>query len=400
MQSAAQQETLLYSFGNSYSPAGSGTGVVAGFVIDSHGNLYGTNPYGGKYGLGDVYELANRNGTWKEKVLYSFDYGNTQHFFPLQFSSLIFDAAGNLYGTMFNGGPYDCGAVFETSLEGNGEWTTRALHNFNDNGNDGCLPMGSVTFDSAGNLYGTTQAGGIYGGGTVFELTPNSDGSWNEKILHHFGYGKDGLNPQGSVVFDAAGNLYSTTFYGGGRDPGNGTVFELSPTASGRWTEKLLYDFNVSVTGVNGSFPTAGVIFDAAGNLYGTTESGGSGNGRGTVFELTPTASGPWTETVLHTFNVGDGWNLNNNLVFDNSGNLYGTTSQGGLATDPAGTVFELLPAGDGVWTENILYSFSAAGDEGDDPSCALIFDAAGNLYGTTSAGGSGGGGTAFEIAP
>jgi uncharacterized repeat protein (TIGR03803 family) len=394
---AAQEENLLYSF----LATGQHGPQVAGLIFDSAGNLYGTNPNIGKYGLGAVYELVNRNGVWEEKVLHSFDY-SAQGAFTQLFSSLIFDTAGNLYGTMYIGGAYGCGGVFETSPQNNGIWTTRLLHSFKDDGKDGCAPMGAVIFDASGNLYGTTQSGGVYGKGTAFELVQGAGGAWAERIIHNFGNGRDGSYPQAALIFDGAGSLYGTTYYGGsmGNSVGNGTVFELSPASSGKWMERILYDFTISRIGANGSSPAASLIFDAAGNLYGTTISGGPGNGRGVAFELTPTASGLWTETILHTFNVGDGWNVEGNLVFDTLGNLYGTTVEGGLGTDPAGTVFELFPSGAGTWSETILYTFIAGNPEGIGPNCGLILDSSGNLYGTTGGGGSGEGGTVFEITP
>src|ERR1035441_332430 len=212
-----------------------------------------------------------------------------------------------------------------------------------------------------------------------------------EKVLHNFNNnGTDGTNPRAGLIFDAAGNLYGTTENGGTN--GVGTVFELTPTAGGGWTETVLYSFCSQANCTDGYQPWAGLIFDAAGNLYGTTVYGGTADTTcsycGTVFELTPNGSGGWTETVLHSFGDGtDGFYPSAGLIFDAAGNLYGTTAMGGTYDYPwDGTVFELTPAAGGGWTEKVLYSFGG-GTDGYWPEAGLIFDAAGNLYGTTYSG-------------
>jgi uncharacterized repeat protein (TIGR03803 family) len=344
---------------------------------------------------------------WNEKVLHRFNDNGTDGWAPL--SGLVIDAAGNLYGTTTSGGAYDpYGAAFELSPTVGGGWSETVLHNFNDNGSDGWDPQSGLIFDAAGNLYGTTASGGTYNGGTVFELSPMPGGGWTEIVLYSFGNGMDGAGPgYGSLIFDAAGNLYGTTSTGGTFECPNlgcGTVFKLTPTVGGAWTETVLYDFH---NGSDGHIPRASLIFDTAGNLYGTTEEGGTGNcldgqthGCGTVFELTPTLGGEWTETVLHDFGSGtDGRNPIAGLIFDAAGNLYGTTLGGGAYTND-GTVFELSPAGGG-WTETVLHSFNEQGSGGYGPSTGpLLFDAAGNLYGTVGAGGAYFGGTAFKLTP
>jgi len=290
-------------------------------------------------------------------------------------------------------------------------WTEKVLHSFNQNNTGGVEPLAGLIFDAAGNLYGTTNWGGTYGGGTVFELTPTAAGGWAETVLHSFGNGTDGAHPLAGLIFDAAGNLYGTTYYGGasqscqgGSSPGCGTVFELMPTGAGGWTEKVLHNFNND--GTNGWWPRAGLITDAAGNLYGTTSAGGL-YGRGIVFELTPSAGAGWTEKVLYSFNSNgaDGHYPYAGLIFDAAGNLYGTTMSGGLYG--RGTVFELTATAGGGWTEKVLYSFNSNGTDGHYPYAGLIFDAAGNLYGTTNEGGtylcaphSDGCGTVFELTP
>ena len=310
--------------------------------------------------------------------------------------TLIFDSAGNLYGMTSVGGGHNGGTVFKLSPGSDGVWTETVLHSFDPvNHKDGGNPFLSagLVFDSAGNLYGATTSGGEFERGTVFELTPGSNGTWTEKILHSFGpyaTNGDGEQPLSSLVFDGAGNLYGTTSTGGADNAG--TVFELSPV-SGGWSEKVLHSFNVE----DGTNPIGGVVFDGAGNLYGTTFSGG--RGLGVVFELSPGSNGTWTETVLHKFKGGaDGGSPFAGLVIDTVGNLYGTTQGGGARGK--GVVFALTPASGGGWITQVIYSFMGAPGDGGVPLCALILDAASNLYGTTLFGGTNKLGTVFKLVP
>jgi uncharacterized repeat protein (TIGR03803 family) len=389
-------EKVLHSFNGT-----DGGGPFAGLIFDAAGNLYGTTTSGGTFGYGTVFELTpTPGGGWTEQVLYSFchDFFCTDGEAP--YAGLIFDAAGNLYGTTELGGTNITGTVFELTPAAGGGWTEQVLYNFQHNGTDGYHPEAGLIFDAAGNLYGMTAGGGTHDVGTVFELTPTAGGGWAETVLHTFGNGADGVYPAGDLIFDAAGNLYGMTYDGGDYD--SGTVFELTPTAGVGWTETVLHSFNNN--GTDGIKPPAGLIFDAAGNLYGTTRYGGT-YGYGTVFELTPTAGGGWTETVLHSFGNGtDGTSPYASLIFDAAGNLYGTTLDDGYFGCPGdthcGTVFELTPAAGGGWTEKVLHSFSNSPDGADPFLAGLIFDAAGNLYGTTSGGGTYGGGTVFELSP
>jgi uncharacterized repeat protein (TIGR03803 family) len=336
-----------------------------------------------------------------ERVLHSFNTTGTGGEVP--FSSLIFDTAGNLYGTTQIGGENNEGTVFELMPRTGGGWTEKVLHRFLSNGQDGQVPYGNLIFDSAGDLYGTTTAGGAYGYGTVYELLPTAGGTWTEKILHSFNpvpAGKDGYTPYGGLIFDAAGNLYGTTISGGANFH-DGTVFELIHIAGGGWAEKILHSFNEN--GTDGFVPFAGLIFDTNGNLYGTTVQGGSGSGGdaaiGTVFELKPNAGGGWTEKILHSFIVNgtDGYTPDAGVIFDTHGNLYGTTFSGG--SDNNGTVFELTPGAGGVWTETVLHNFQNNGTDGWAPYASLVFDA-GNLYGTTTHGSANGVGAVFELTP
>jgi uncharacterized repeat protein (TIGR03803 family) len=398
-------EKLIYSFKGT--PDGSGPS--SDLTSDAEGNLYGTTIAGGtSLYYGTVFELKRTANGWKEEVLYSFADGNDG---AEPQAGVIFDAAGNLYGTTLYGGPENDGTVFELLRGVNGVWTEKELHTFGDD-TDGAFPYAGLTIDPAGNLYGTTAAGGTREHGTVFELTPGNNGTWTEKVLHNFSEpGGYEAGPFGGLAMDAAGNLYGTT-YGGGvnRDDcdvsevGCGRVFELTPAANGRWIEKTLHLFN----GKDGANPWAGVVLDKAGNLYGITYWGGTGrclngygkiNGCGVVFSLTPSTSGTWTENVLHNFdnNGFDGFNSFAGLALDTAGNLYGTTGSGG--TRGAGTVFKVTKRTDGEWSEKVVYNFGRYGD-GSDPQGPVIVDATGNLLGTTEGGGDYRQGTVFEITP
>jgi uncharacterized repeat protein (TIGR03803 family) len=271
-------------------------------------------------------------------------------------------------------------------------------------GNDGEYPGGGLIFDSSGNLYGETAAGGVAnagcdlypGCGTIFELSPNSNGGWTETIIYSFQNVSDGYAPSSGLIFDEAGNLYGTTSYGGGANS-DGTVFELSPDGNGGWTKTILYSFK---GGLDDGRTPEGLIFDGSGNLYGATAEGGQQNCEpkggecGTVFELSPNGSGGWTEKIIYFFPSGsiDGSTPNPGLIFDRAGNLYGTTFEGGVSSYCAveggcGTAFELSPNGSGSWTETLLYSFANDGNDGYSPEAGLIFDQSGNLYGTDTGG-------------
>jgi|ERR1700722_860148 len=399
-QTATGQEQVLYNFFN----VGGTANPLGGVISDASGNLYGTTFYSGAYGNGMVYELTPAASGWKQTILYSFNPNGIEGFGPT--AGLIFDASGNLYGTTEFGGTGDCtngfgcGTVFELSPSASGTWTETILHDFQ--GTDGWEVHAGLVMDSAGNLYGTTANGGAYKQGTAFELSPGANGTWTETTLHNFTGGTDGGVPFGGVILDAAGNVYGVTSAGGGATSdckyGCGVVFELSPAGGGHWTGKLLHNF--STLPGDGHYPSTALTFDAAGNLYGTTGSGG-GDGHingGIIFELMPIAGSKWQEKILHNFNQTgiDGIGPSGTLIFDGSGNLYGVTISGG--SDGHGTAFDLTPAANGSWSETILHNFSDDGADGYFPNSALLFDAAGNLYGTTPGGGHFGLGTVFEI--
>ena len=253
------------------------------------------------------------------------------------------------------------------------------LHNFGSNTKAGVNPDSALIFDSAGNLYGTASSGGNENVGVVFELSPRAGGGYSEKVLHSFSKpGGDGQTPSNGLIFDSAGNLYGNTSAGGANNAG--TVFELSKPVppNTQWRESILHSFGSSSS--DGTDPRGTLVFDASGNLYGVTQSGGS-DGDGTVYELSPAGGGVWTETLLVTFNIDNGWLPSGGMIFDASGNLYGVTGFSGSD----GVVFELSPAGGGSWTYKILYNFS--GLDGSFPEGGLVLDSAGNLYGITAFG-------------
>jgi uncharacterized repeat protein (TIGR03803 family) len=387
---ATNQFQIVHHFANA-----PGSTPVAALVADSAGNLYGTTEFAGNKSCGDegtgcgaVFKLTpTSGGGWSYNVIHSFNGldGET----PL--AALIIDALGNLYGTTSAGGAYGSGTVFELSPSGS-KWTERVLHSFGSHANDLGDPEGSLVFDGSGNLYGTGLFGGTsqnYGG--VFELK-RSGTKWQERVIYGFTGGSDGGRPGANLIWDSAGNLYGTTFGGGSTNcsfPGCGVVFELTPGSSGNWTEAVLHSFGGATDGFQ---PRCGLIFDTAGNLYGTTYSGN------TVFELMHSTGG-WVFNLLHTFGGSDGELPAAGVVLDTAGNLFGTTLEGG--DTGAGVVFELSQSG-GSWTETILHSFNAKA--GEYPVAGLLLNQ-GVFYGTAEAGGLGypansGYGVVFSITP
>jgi len=397
-----QNYKILHNFG-----AGNGNPdgfwVYAGLIMDAKENLYGTTSAGGtevcgNYGCGTVFQMTpNMDGSWTENILY--DFSGSDGAAP--WAPVTFDAKGRLYGTTSLGGSDNSGTVFQMTPNANGTWTLSTLHTFTG-GNDGGNPeYAGVTLDQAGHILGVASADGFNKNGVVFELNHVSVFKWYELVAHGFGGGSDGSTPYGNVILDASFNIYGTTYYGGGPDNG-GIVYKLTPNKlSFGWSETILHSFT---GGSDGGCLSSGLIFDAAGNLYGTTEFGGPVN-NGTVFKMTPNGDGTWTETVLYGFQdygAVDGLNPVGGVTFDQAGNLYGTTSGGGLYGQ--GIVFELSPSGGGQWAETILHSFGGTVNgqfDGVDPQAGVILDNAGNIYGTTFEGGTAGissGGVVFEI--
>lgn len=330
--------------------------------------------------------------------------GGTDGSHPLG-SGLIADSSGNLYGATSCGGTYGQGTVFEL-VKASGGYTEQILYSFGAVSGDGNEPQSTPVMDSAGDLFGTTEYGGASKVGTVYELVKSSSG-YTEEVLHSFSFGGDALDPNtgANLIIDASGNLYGTTMGGGPNQ--HGAVFELTKTSSG-YSEQVIYSFSPPGNGgvnADGFQPMAGVVMDSSGNLYGTTEYGGA-NANGTVYELIPSVTG-YSEKTLYSFGaagLGDGTFSEASLLLDPSGNLYGTTVQGGA--NNRGSVFELIKGATG-YSEQLIYSFSAVtyignfiflNNDGANPRAGLVMDNAGNLYGTAMQGGAYGSGTIFEL--
>ena len=394
-RASAQQETVLFSFNQNNT--GDGISPQGTLVFDTAGNLYGTTTEGGANGEGTVYELSpSAGGVWTQKVLHSFSDNGVDGIVPK--SGLTLDASGNLYGTTSNGGPSGCGTVFELKPSAHGNWTEKILYSFTGCELSEVGPNGKLIFDAAGHLYGTTYGCGAHNYGSVFELSPIAGGGWAEKTLHSFNNdGTDGYYLSASVVMDAAGNLYGMT--GDGGTYNYGTVFQLKPTSGGVWAEKILHNFNNNGTDGYNSFLSNGVVLDAAGNLYGTTFYGGASQ-QGVVFELRPSAGGVWSEKILHAFVVNgtDGEGPTGGLILGSSGKLYGITEFGG--SHGIGTLFEMTPAPGGNWQESVVYAFNGEGIGAYFPNGGLNADSSGNLYGTSQGGGTYAAGTVFEMKP
>jgi uncharacterized repeat protein (TIGR03803 family) len=321
-------------------------------------------------------------------------------------SGVTFDRGGNVYGTTAYGGTANgcdgCGAVYKLSHAGQG-WIANPLYNFKGPAqDDGVTPTGGVVFGPDGALYGTTYRGGTNNFGTVFQLRPPANACksvlcfWNETILHAFGALPDSEYPgQGNLVFDTAGNLYGTTIYGGG--------FELDcddqscgaayemSRTNGVWTESVICPLG-SCT-FPGFWPMAGLTFDTAGNLYGTVT-----NTSGGVFEMLPQDNGSWSSNTLYSFLSQPQYDPAGGVILDAAGNVYGTTAGGG--TGQGGTVFELVKSGN-TYTFTVLYNFPYSGvQQLPGPQANLTMDSAGNLYGTTLFGGAMDCGRVFKLSP
>jgi uncharacterized repeat protein (TIGR03803 family) len=419
---AGPKHQVLYRFNG----GSDGDYPSASMIADKAGNLYGTTTLGGSSpncasGCGVVFQLsppAKPGDAWTETVLYSFQGGDDG---ASPEAPLIGDEAGNLYGSTSEGGDGNCanvelvgcGTVFELvrPTTPGGAWTENVLYRFqgvpSGRGNgDAAWPNGLV-FDRAGNLYGMAYDGGhcftdetgtyCYGGAFRLKRPASPEGTWNEKVIYRF------RGPSGSpasAIFDKAGNLYGTA---PGGAYGFGGVFRLEPPTKrgGAWTEVSVYDFQ---GGSDGAFPLPGLVFDAAGNLYGA--SLGTGYGYSNIFELSPVHVGAWSQSVLYNFIlVKNGYIPTVGPILGENGDLYCTTSEGGQFGK--GVVFQLVPPvmQGSAWTESVLYNF-LGGSDGFAPQGGLTFGKGHALYGTTPAGGNttcdngNGCGTIFKLVP
>jgi uncharacterized repeat protein (TIGR03803 family) len=394
---AGTSYTVLHNFNGT-----DGEGPWGGVVVDHAGNVYGTGGGGMgdcRGGCGVVFGLAQTNGEWAYSVLYDFvscDSGCYPQGTPLI-------AAAGVYGTTVGGPHYPGGAVFELT-QGFTGWSETLLHAFcpTQECKDGAVPFAGVITDGSGNLYGTTAGGGPHGGGVVFRLAPGR-GGWKETVIHGFHpsyYNQPapgGTGPYAGLIVDSVGNLYGTTANGGALCNGwsCGVVYELKPLPGGGWKEVVLHRFHNN--GTDGSTPGWGALYmDAAGILYGTTQSGGSY--AGVIYKLKRDSDGQWKETILYDFKSGvTGNGPNAGVAMDGSGNLYGTTDYGGYGD--CGVIYKLAHKPTGKWAYTVLHTFGH-GDDGCLPEGNLVIDQKGRLYGGTVLGGAYGAGVVFELTP
>lgn len=357
--------------------------------IDSAGNLYGTTVLGGDFGSGTVFQLTPVGNTWTHTVLHSFTSGADG---AEPYKGVTVDASGNLYGTAVAGGSGSCeggcGVAYKLANNG-GVWTQTVLHSFTG-GSDGSGPGSRLTIDGKGDLYGMAPIGGKYGAGTIYQLHQTRDGIWRFRVIHHFTGGDDGAAGSAGKMIGKSGRLFGVATAGG--QYGSGTAFALTPTQNGGWSFRVIYSFRGQP---DAGFPYGGLLFDAANNLYGTTYYDGA-NDLGSVYELSPTVSGEWTERVLYSFKNGsDGNSSISNLVADAAGNLYGTTSEGGSGK---GTIFALTQ-NSGAWVESLPHVFSGPPD-GAFPYSGMVAGLAGEFYGATVHGGAGDDGAIYKFIP
>jgi uncharacterized repeat protein (TIGR03803 family) len=364
-------------------------------VVDSQGNIYGTSVLGGDFGTGTVFQLKPSGSGFTHTVLYSFT-GGADGGQP--YKGVTLDAEGNLYGTAVVGGSGGicaedgCGVIYKLTRSG-GSWSQSVIYNFTG-GKDGYGPGSGVTLDGHGNLYGMTPTGGAFGAGVIYQLKHGSGGTWTLRVIHPFTGGADGASGSaGRLLLDHSGNLYGVATVGGSN--GAGTAFEVSPAAGGKWNFKTLYAFKGQP---DAGFPYGGLSFDKAGNLYGTSYYDGA-NDLGGVYKLSPGTGGNWTESVIYSFKGGkDGSSSISNVVFDKAGNLYGTTSEGGAGCS-CGVIFKLAPGSNGKWTESVPYRFQGSPDAGFAYN-GMVVDSAGNFYGATVHGGATNDGTIYKFTP
>ncbi len=350
----ASTTEVIYSFAGDEDGEYADTDVA----IDGAGNLYGSTVLGGDFGSGTVWQLAPSGTSWMHTVLYSFTSG-TDGGEP--YKGVTVDAQGNLYG----------------------------IHAFTG-GDDGSGPGARVAVDPQGNVYGMTPTGGAFGLGTIYQLHPRANGNYTFKVIHTFTGGTDGSSGSAGKMILRNGYFYGAATTGGAF--GSGTVFELTPTPTGEWDFRTLYSFRGQPDGV---FPYGALLFDRSGNIFGTTYYGGV-NGLGAVYQLAPRPTGEWRERVLYSFaGGGDGNSPISQMNFDSVGNLYGTTSEGGLGS---GTIFKLTRGQDGSWVESLPHLFQGPPDAAFPYSG--MSNRGGSFYGATTHGGDDDEGAIYKFTP
>jgi uncharacterized repeat protein (TIGR03803 family) len=366
---------------------------------DSAGNIYGTTVLGGEFGGGTVFQLSPTRTGWNHTVLYSFTGGadggepyKGVTIDPGGYSATDVSVGNSLYGTAVTGGSGSCeggcGVVYKLT-KSNGTWNQTVIYAFTG-GDDGSGPGARVTVDRSGDVYGMTPTGGTYGVGTIYKLHPHA-GSYTFQVIHTFTGGNDGATGSAGRMLLQHGRLFGAATAGGMY--GSGVVFELTPTAVGEWDFRTLYSFHGQP---DGSFPYGALLRVGSGKIYGTTYYGGK-NGIGSVYELSPRLVGEWDERVIYSFQPGnDGNSPISNLVRDAAGNLYGTTSEGGLGS---GTIFKLSPIGGGQWTESVVHPFAGPPDGGFSYN-GMVVDRFGNFYGATVHGGTDDDGCVYKFTP
>jgi uncharacterized repeat protein (TIGR03803 family) len=352
-------------------------------VRDVSGDLYGTSVSGGTHASGTVWQLhPNGDGSWTHAVLYNFT-GGADGAEP--YEGVTLDAAGNLYGTAVTGG--GCGVAYKLTKSG-GTWTQTVIHQFNGT-DDGQGPGARLTLDDTGNIYGMAPTGGVNGMGTIYEMKPGRQGSYHFKLLHAFA-GADGIGGSAGALVFHNGDLYGAATAGGAY--GQGSIYRLTLNKKGRWKFNLLYSFEDEP---DAGFPYGGLTFDGMGSIYGTTYYAGA-HDLGCVYELSPHRGG-WNEKVLYSFSGGaDGASPIGNVNFDTAGNLYGTTSEGGVANE--GVVFKLAPSGKN-WTETVVHSFSGPPD-GAYAYNGMVDGGGNTFYGSTVHGGAEDEGAVYQFTP
>lgn len=371
---SAQTETVLYSFSSPIDPSGR-------FMQLKSSAILGTSFYGGSKGEGTIYQLKEKSGTWYYRLVLNFKEATGAN----PYDGLTIDKAGNVFGATEDGGANNFGTVFALTPNTHGGWTQTVLHNFT--GSDGAYPEDVLIADSTNNtLYGTTSSTvGGSGCGNVFSIT--SDGKYG--LLYSFKGGKDGCQPQTGMTFgQTQGTIFGTTLGGGAS--GNGTVFSMKES-QGSWTEKVIYAFAGTS---DGQHPTDFRV-DAKGNLFGL--AAGGQYGQGVVFELTKSFD-HWREKTIYSFTGGSDGATPIGLHIDlTTGTIYGSTQFGG--TYGEGTVFKLAHSGGG-WSESVLHSFGGPGDGAYPVSRPIQDKVSGNIYGTTNQGGQYGDGVVYMIVP